>query len=500
MKALLDTNIIIHRETSRVLNENIGILFLWLEKLGYKKFIHSLTVQEINKYEDENVRKTMLAKMASYEVLQLSLPLDEKVAQISKEIDVTDNDIIDTKILNELYCGRVDLLISEDKKIHRKAEQLGVGNKVKSINAFLEWVLTENPGLQDYKVNNIRIEKFGNIPLDQPFFDSLKRDYPEFVEWYQGHYDREAYICGENNDIKAFLSLKTEFPHTENYSDITPMFVDNKKLKICTFKVVANGYKIGERFLKIAFDYAIRNKVDEIYLTVFPEDTARETLISLIKEYGFELWGKKGVNEEVYLRSMKKEFNEALPASTYPFYRKDKSIYLVTINEKYHTSLFPDSIVRTENPNNYTENKSYANAIRKYYLTRAFSERPQRGDILLFCRTAGSRYKSAITTIGVVCGLKDRFRSFDEFVAMCSRRSALTEKEMFDLWEKNPYYPPKVIDFLYIESLNKKIIVDRLAQLGFDTDLMKNGIIKISSDLFDQIIKETGISTELIVR
>ena len=42
MKALLDTNIIIHRETSRVLNENIGILFLWLEKLGYKKFIQSL--------------------------------------------------------------------------------------------------------------------------------------------------------------------------------------------------------------------------------------------------------------------------------------------------------------------------------------------------------------------------------------------------------------------------------------------------------------------------
>lgn len=500
MKALLDTNIIIHRETSRVLNENIGILFFWLDKLGYKKCIHNLTIQEINKYEDENVRKTMLAKMASYEVLQLSLPLDAQVEKIGREIDVTDNDIIDTRILNELYCGRVDLLISEDKKIYKKAEQLGVGNKVKSIDAFLEWVLTENPGLQDYKVKNIRIEKFGNITLDQPFFDSLKRDYPEFVDWYQGHYDREAYVCGENKDIKAFLSLKTEFPHTENYSDVVPKFVDNKKLKICTFKVVANGYKIGERFLKIAFDYAIRNKVDEIYLTVIPEDEAREALISLIKEYGFEFWGKKGEKEEVYLRSMKKEFNETSPERTYPYYKKDKSVYLVTINEKYHTSLFPDSIVRTENPNNYIENKSYANAIRKYYLTRAFSERPQKGDILIFCRTAGSRYKSAITTIGIVCGLKDRFRSFDEFAAMCSRRSALTEKERRELWDKNPYYPPKVIDFLYVESIKKKIIVDRLSQLGFDTDLMKYGIIKMAPNLVEQIIKEAEISTDLIVR
>ena len=499
MKVLLDTNIIIHREANRVLNENIGTLFRWLEKLGYKKCIHYLTIEEIKKYEDENIKKTMLTKMASYEVLQLSLPMHEDVALISSEIDKDENDLIDTKILNELYCKRVDLLITEDKKLYYKALRLGVADKVRSIDGFLEWVITENPGLQDYKIKNIRKEKFGEIKLDQPFFDSLKRDYAEFSEWYRNHYDREAYVCGENDNITAFLSLKTEFPKTEDYSDISPRFRDNKKLKISTFKVIANGYKIGERFLKIAFDYAIANKVDEIYITVIPNDTARESLIALLMMFGFEHWGKKGDREDVYYRSMKKQFNELYPNKTYPFYDPKKSVYLVTINEQYHTLLFPDSIVRTENPDDYSKNRSYANAIRKYYLTRAYSAKPQKGDVLLFCRTAGSKYRSVITTVGIVCDYVANFDSFYNLYTKCSRRSALSEKEMRSLWDKYDFSRPKAIDFIYIESVKHKINVDRLTELGFDKASLKKGIIKIDTKLFEKIIYETGINRELFI-
>jgi hypothetical protein len=37
MKALLDTNIIIHREASRIVNPDIGTLFKWLDKGKYIK-------------------------------------------------------------------------------------------------------------------------------------------------------------------------------------------------------------------------------------------------------------------------------------------------------------------------------------------------------------------------------------------------------------------------------------------------------------------------------
>lgn len=40
MKVLLDTNIVIHRETNNVLKNEIGVLFRWLDKLGYTKCVH----------------------------------------------------------------------------------------------------------------------------------------------------------------------------------------------------------------------------------------------------------------------------------------------------------------------------------------------------------------------------------------------------------------------------------------------------------------------------
>ena len=102
MKALLDTNIILHRESSRVLNENIGQLFYWLDKLRYTKCIHSLTVKEIEKYKDELVKKSLLAKMQSYELLELSSPLHHDVEIASKEIDVNDgNTFIQIQPLNQ---------------------------------------------------------------------------------------------------------------------------------------------------------------------------------------------------------------------------------------------------------------------------------------------------------------------------------------------------------------------------------------------------------------
>jgi hypothetical protein len=61
----------------------------------------------------------------------------------------------------------------------------------------------------------------------------------------------------------GFLYLKIEGAE-ENYSDITPVLPPRKRLKIGTLKVGLNGYRIGERFLKIVFDNALVNRVEEI--------------------------------------------------------------------------------------------------------------------------------------------------------------------------------------------------------------------------------------------
>ncbi|MEI8202434.1 MAG: hypothetical protein WCH34_05450, partial [Bacteroidota bacterium] len=66
MKVLLDTNIIIHREADKIYKLDIGQLFFWLDKLKYDKYIHPLTIVELNRYKDQNSLKSMNIKIESY--------------------------------------------------------------------------------------------------------------------------------------------------------------------------------------------------------------------------------------------------------------------------------------------------------------------------------------------------------------------------------------------------------------------------------------------------
>ena len=205
MKALLDTNIIIHRETPNVRNLSIGTLFKWLDKAHYEKCVHPVTVEELNNNSNQDTRKSFNAKIQSYILLKTVAPMHPKVAEASRMLDVTDNDKKDTILLNEVYCYRVDILITEDKKIHLKSQHLGIDDRVYTINSFLEMVVSEFPDLIDYKVLAVKQEYFGNINLSDPFFDSLKEDYPGFEKWFNKKAEEKAYITYNKGKVLSFL-------------------------------------------------------------------------------------------------------------------------------------------------------------------------------------------------------------------------------------------------------------------------------------------------------
>ena len=152
MKALLDTNIIIHRETPNVRNLSIGTLFKWLDKAKFVKCVHKVTVDELNKNSNLETKRSFNAKIQSYEILKMVAPLKPQVIAVSREMDITENDKNDTLLLNEVYSERVDILISEDRKIHTRAKKLGIEDRVFTIDSFLEMVVSEYPELIDYKV------------------------------------------------------------------------------------------------------------------------------------------------------------------------------------------------------------------------------------------------------------------------------------------------------------------------------------------------------------
>ena len=121
MRALLDTNIIIHRENKRITNYSIGHLFRWLDRLKYDKVIHPFTIEEIKKYKDPETQEAIAVKLDSYQQIKTIIEPDNEFMSIIKEPERSINDHIDNYLLYEVYVGRVDLLITEDRRLRNKA-------------------------------------------------------------------------------------------------------------------------------------------------------------------------------------------------------------------------------------------------------------------------------------------------------------------------------------------------------------------------------------------
>lgn len=502
MKVLLDTNIIIHREGNFPLNRDVGILFKWLDNLHYTKCIHQITVDEINKMKAGNTREVMNIKLDSYNTLKVQQALNSRVKSVSDTFDINDNDRNDTLLLNELFIGTVDFLITEDKKIRRKAENLNISNRVFTIDTFLEKVVAENPGFVDYKILAVKKEFFGNIKLEDEFFDSFKQDYPEFEKWFLKKSEEISYVCKSDEKITAFLYLKIE-REDESYNNISPTFSKKLRLKIGTFKVTLNGYKLGERFLKIIFDNAIRNKVDEIYVTIFNKRPDQKRLIDLLADFGFTEYGIKKNDygdELVYVRKMNKVFNNQNPKLSYPFFDKKSKAYLVPIYPEYHTNLFPDSILRTESPANFIENEPFRNAISKVYISRSIFRDLHCGDIVIFYRTGGY-YESVISTIGVIENIITDIKDGQQFIDLCRKRSVFSDKELLEHWNYRTNNRPFIVNFLYTYSFPKRINMKRLIELGIIANVQSapRGFEEIQPEKIDLILKETQTDESIVI-
>jgi hypothetical protein len=75
-----------------VVQQNIGLLFNWLDRLGYEKCVHPVSFEEIDQHEDARVRRSFSAKLASYRLIRFPAPLESDVEILGQELDHTAND------------------------------------------------------------------------------------------------------------------------------------------------------------------------------------------------------------------------------------------------------------------------------------------------------------------------------------------------------------------------------------------------------------------------
>jgi hypothetical protein len=507
MRILLDTNIVIYREANYTPRREIGVLFRWLDKLHYEKCIHPDTIAEIRRHEDKSVVDAFEAKITNYHALKTLAPENDDIRSVRTRYDKDLNDHTGTSILNEVFCNRVSALITEDRRIHRKAADLGIPERVFTIDSFLEKVTAENPELSDYRILSVKKEYFGNLDIRDSFFDSFKDDYAEFDEWFNRKSDEFAYVCkSDEGEIVAFLYVKPE-GKDENYADIAPPLSPAKRLKIGTFKIISNGYKLGERFLKIIFDNALRFSVDEIYVTLFNYTLEQHRLAALLGDWGFESYGIKRTNngeEVVLVRDFRPSVNKVNPCLSYPFISRDARKYIVPIYPKYHTELFPDSILKTESSVNFVENKPNRNAISKVYISRSIERNLEAGDVIVFYRTAsgGSAYYTSVaTTIGVVQNIITAIQSEAQFIELCRKRSVFSDQELKGHWNYWPNNRPFIVNFLYVHTFPNRMNLKALIDAGVinSTDEVPRGFEQITDKQFQSIMEGSNADQRLIV-
>jgi predicted nucleic acid-binding protein len=467
-KVLLDTNILIERENPKREDADVAGLFRCLDRIHAEKYIHPGTMTEIEKYGDEKERGIVLAKLGAYE--QISNPPatpSDFLAKIEPYPSlVFENDKIDDALLFQVFDGRMDLLITQDRKMLEKAKKLQIKSKVLNVEDFLEFYYKEHPDLIQYKVLSIKVGTFSEIDLEDPFFDSFKKDYKGFSEWYKKKSNEQAYYCrSDEGKLLGFLYIKTE-GESEDYSDMTAPFKPMKRLKVGTFKVLSSGFRLGERFIKIILDNAVRRGVDDVYVTMFEKRDELEALKTLFNTWGFsDYCEKRSTGEEVFVKNMRDYFQEKDPRFNYPLLEPNKTFMFLPIEQNFHTDLFPDSFLRNENLQDFIQNKPYRYAIQKIYISWAPTKSAAPGDVVLIYRkgTPGNaRYTGVVSTICILDRI-DVPKFEDDLLALCKNRSLFTLQELRDFWKRSGATRNlKVVRLLYYKTLNKKVTLGQL--------------------------------------
>ena len=341
-------------------------------------------------------------------------------------------------------------------------------------------------------IQKVRID---SLDVENPFFNSLRADYPGFNSWLSRKGEEDAYVLVDNNQLLGFLYLKDE---EEADDSITPSFDMQRRLKIGTFKINPHGTVLGQRFLSIILRRMLNDEHDFTYVTLFPKQTA---LINLFEKFGFRKWGTKNNGELVYYKNLE-VFNDIyrdFPRLSLQYHTKK---YLLSIFPRYHTKMFPESQLRTER-HHYVEDLSVTNSSEKIYISAARQVPEMRpGDHIVIYRTAEegipaefSSVASTICTVSEVRQITD-FENFDNFREYCGRGTIFSQEELQKFWHDQ--YPRYIIKMLYNISLNKRIIRRDLRDI-VGINAQRWTCVELSDNQFRDILEMGEINESFII-
>jgi len=480
MKFLLDTNELIPVEPGSLddVEPGTAVVAEFIKLCNEAKqqlYVHPVIVKDLER--DKNDDRRQLRKMLIEKYAEIPHPpaLD-KVESVVGAVDVESNDWVDHHLLAAILGNAADYLVTEDDKIHRKAERLRIADRVVRVADAIQIIknLFDRAPQAPPAVESTFPHLFD---ISDPIFDSFRIDYPGFDAWLKKcqleHRQTWAVRLHPENKLAAVSIVnKEENPRAQWNS--------GKTLKICSFKVDDDhlGLRLGELLLKTVFGYAAENRYDSLFVTAFPKQVR---LVELFQAFGFEVQPEAhGAGELVLLKRMSYSATDAAQLSQLEFHIKygpfitriaEGPAFIVPIQPKYHAMLFPEA----EDQTNFLAGQTpFGNSIRKAYLCHAGIKSIVPGSSLLFYRSHD--YK-AVTTLGIAEGTirsnnpaeiarfvgKRTVYRYEEIVGMCTPRAVLA------------------IQFRQVRLIRPSIKLGELQQVGILTSAPQS-IVTVSEE------------------
>lgn len=487
MRFLLDTNILIPLEDSRLrLEPSLANFVRLANDNGHQLIYHPASNDDISREKNEERKRQTFERLVQYTCLDSIPPCPWNTEETSL------NDASDNAILYALYCDAVDALVTEDRGIHRKAKNRGLGERVFAIQA------AEDLLRRLHETTSVHLPNIQNVPLhsltpelDDDFFKDLRADYPAFITWFRekAREQRKAWICRDEQGKLGALCIYA----TKNNDVITDSgrTLSGPSLKLCTFIVgpTSRGRKIGELFLKAAFRFATWNRLENIYVHGSLEKQG--ILFDLLADFGFfDVGTYKG--DAVYLKEHPLEPPQVdgepfeYCKRYFPHFKDGSQVrkYLVPIQPEFHRILFSDYPSPFDMQLElFCHSHTVSNAIKQAYLCHANARFIRHGDIVLFYRSTDEQ---AITSLGIVEQYESS-QDANEIVKLVRRRTVYSMAQINEMARKQT----KVILFRLVKHFNHPTSFRWLIQ-----NKVVNGNIQtiqeIDDDAYQKIIRNAA--------
>lgn len=399
MRILIDTNVLIPLEPTspeqiEELTKPAATLLRAIEDARYQLFIHPAMKVDVERDRDEGRRQLRELLLGKYLLLPAPPPVPASWTEILGSPEVHSNDWVDHQLLAAVRSNAVGVLVTEDLRIHRKAKRVGLNERV----ATVEEALGMLQGLRDRFAQPPPAVEFTfahDVDAEDPFFDSLRGDYPPFDSWLrkcQEEHRRCWVVRGQGHHLAALCLIKDE----EGV-----LGFKGRTLKLCTFKVAPahQGRRLGELLLKSVFEHVSKNGHAFVYVTAYERQGA---LMAVFEDFGFRVEGRTETGELVLVKQLRAvETSEQVAPLEFhvrhgpPAMRFEAPAFIIPIEPRFHHLLFPDADSQLSlEPGAHP----FGNGLRKVYLCRALTRQIGPGAPLLFYL---SQSRKAVTVIGV---------------------------------------------------------------------------------------------------